>query len=65
MKKYSVKQLFIGILTVGFIGFSQPLYAQKNNSQTTYNINKKDVLTILEKNRAFYQKGKVADYIPE
>jgi glutaminase len=52
-----------GICTAAFLSLNTLIYAQKTADIST--ISEKTLNTILEKNRAYYTQGKVADYIPE
>ncbi|MDQ1858490.1 glutaminase A [Chryseobacterium sp. WLY505] len=52
-----------GICTIAFLALNTTVYAQKTADIST--ISEKTLNTILEKNRAYYTQGKVADYIPE
>src|SRR5690606_11015019 len=52
-----------GICTAAFISLNTIVYAQKTADIST--ISDKTLNSILEKNRAYYSQGKVADYIPE
>ncbi len=52
-----------GICTAAFLSLNTIFYAQKTADLST--LSEKTLNTILEKNRAYYTQGKVADYIPE
>ncbi|WP_326982981.1 glutaminase A [Chryseobacterium sp. MYb264] len=52
-----------GVLFAAVLSFNTVVYAQKTADIST--ISEKTLSTILEKNRAYYSQGKVADYIPE
>ncbi len=52
-----------GIFIAGFLFLNTAVNAQKTADLST--ISEKTLHTILEKNRAYYKQGKVADYIPE
>lgn len=67
MKK-NISTLVFGILlTTGSLSFSTGVKAQTVASQKTNvtAITEQTLKDILEKNRSYYQQGKVADYIPE
>lgn len=60
------KNIFLsakGILVAAFLSLNMMGYAQKTLDTST--ISEKSLNSILEKNRAYYTQGKVADYIPE
>jgi glutaminase len=60
------KNIFLsakGILIAAFLSVNTMVYAQKTGDIST--ISEKVLNSILEKNRAYYTQGKVADYIPE
>ncbi|KFF23797.1 glutaminase A [Chryseobacterium vrystaatense] len=52
-----------GICIAVFLSLNTVVYAQKTAGISA--VSEKTLSTILEKNRAFYTQGKVADYIPE
>lgn len=52
-----------GICIAAFLSLNTVVYAQKRAGISA--VSEKTLSTILEKNRAFYIQGKVADYIPE
>lgn len=52
-----------GIFIAAFLSLNTVFYAQKTEDIST--ISEKTLTSILDKNRAYYSQGKVADYIPE
>jgi glutaminase len=52
-----------GIFIAASLSLSTMIYAQKTADLST--ISEKTLTSILEKNKAYYSQGKVADYIPE
>ncbi|WP_261512759.1 glutaminase A [Chryseobacterium paludis] len=52
-----------GIFIAAFLSLNTVFYAQKTEDIST--ISEKTLTNILDKNRAYYSQGKVADYIPE
>lgn len=63
MKKNSFLFSAKGIVLASFLSLNTITYAQKTAELTP--ISEKALNSILEKNRAYYTQGKVADYIPE
>ncbi|WP_419870949.1 glutaminase A [Chryseobacterium sp. CT-SW4] len=63
MKKNSLLRPAKGIFMAGFLFLNTWSYAQKTADLST--ISEKTLQHILEKNKAYYKEGKVADYIPE
>ncbi|WP_314241165.1 glutaminase A [Empedobacter tilapiae] len=67
MKRYTFSTLLLSLTLICFNPINQTVYGQNTskNSSKSLQINEKTLSDILEKNKAFYKKGKVADYIPE
>ncbi len=67
MKRYTFSTLLLSLTLTCFNPINQTVYGQttSKNSSKSLQINEKTLSDILEKNRAFYKEGKVADYIPE
>ncbi|MEG0529481.1 MAG: glutaminase A, partial [Bacilli bacterium] len=67
MKKNKRSTLILGLFLTSFLPINGITYAQQTVEKTTNktSISTKVLTEILEKNRALYKDGKVADYIPE
>ncbi|MDM1547162.1 glutaminase A [Empedobacter falsenii] len=67
MKRYTFSTLLLSLTLTCFNPINQTVYGQttSKNSSKSLQINEKTLSDILEKNKAFYKEGKVADYIPE
>ncbi|MGV0964637.1 glutaminase A [Empedobacter falsenii] len=67
MKRYTFSTLLLSLTLTCFNPINQTVYGQNTskNSSKSLQINEKTLSDILEKNKAFYKEGKVADYIPE
>ncbi|MDM1061449.1 glutaminase A [Empedobacter falsenii] len=67
MKRYTFSTLLLSLTLTCFNPINQTVYGQttSKNSSKSLQINEKTLSDILEKNKAFYNEGKVADYIPE
>ncbi|MDM1297116.1 glutaminase A [Empedobacter falsenii] len=67
MKRYTFSTLLLSLSLTCFNPINQTVYGQNTskNSSKSLQINEKTLSDILEKNKAFYKEGKVADYIPE
>lgn len=67
MKKNKISTLIFGLFLTSFLAINESTYAQQTIEKTTNktSISTKVLNEILEKNRALYKDGKVADYIPE
>lgn len=67
MKRYTFSTLLLCLTLTCFNPINQTVYGQNmsKNSSRSLQINEKTLNDILERNKAFYKEGKVADYIPE
>ncbi|QLL58080.1 MULTISPECIES: glutaminase A [Empedobacter] len=67
MKRYTFSTLLLSLTLTCFNPINHTVYGQNTskNSSKNLQINEKTLSDILEKNKAFYKEGKVADYIPE
>ncbi|TGN23650.1 glutaminase A [Empedobacter tilapiae] len=67
MKRYTFSTLLLSLTLTCFNPINHTVYGQNTskNSSKSLQINEKTLSDILEKNKAFYKEGKVADYIPE
>lgn len=67
MKRYTFSTLLLSLTLTCFNPINQTVYGQNTskNSSKSLQINEKTLNDILERNKAFYKEGKVADYIPE
>ncbi|MDH1601850.1 glutaminase A [Empedobacter sp. GD03739] len=67
MKRYTFSTLLLSLTLTCFNPINQTVYGQNmsKNSSRSLQINEKTLNDILERNKAFYKEGKVADYIPE
>ncbi|HCC94793.1 MAG TPA: glutaminase A, partial [Flavobacteriaceae bacterium] len=67
MKRYTFSTLLLSLTLTCFNPINHTVYGQNTskNSSKSLQINEKTLNDILEKNKAFYKEGKVADYIPE
>ena len=67
MKRYTFSTLLLSLSLTCFNPINQTVYGQNTskNSSKSLQINEKTLSDILEKNKAFYKEGKVADYIQE
>lgn len=67
MKRYTFSTLLLSLTLTCFNPINQTVYGQNTskNSSRSLQINEKTLNDILERNKAFYKEGKVADYIPE
>ena len=67
MKRYTFSTLLLSLTLTCFNPINQTVHGQttSKNSSKSLQINEKTLSDILEKNKAFYNEGKVADYIPE
>lgn len=67
MKRYTFSTLLLSLTLTCFNPTNQTVYGQNmsKNSSRSLQINEKTLNDILERNKAFYKEGKVADYIPE
>lgn len=67
MKRYTFSTLLLSLTLTCFNPINQQVFGQKTtiNSSKSLQINEKTLSDILEKNRAYYKEGKVANYIPE
>lgn len=67
MKRYTFSTLILSLTLTCFNPINHTVYGQNTskNSSKSLQINEKTLSDILEKNKAFYKEGKVADYIPE
>lgn len=67
MKRYTFSTLLLSLTLTCFNTINQTVYGQNmsKNSSRSLQINEKTLNDILERNKAFYKEGKVADYIPE
>lgn len=67
MKRYTFSTLLLSLTLTCFNPINQTVFGQNTskNSSKSLQINEKTLSDILEKNKAFYKEGKVADYIPE
>ena len=67
MKRYTFSTLLLSLTLTCFNPINQTVYGQNTskNSSKIFQINEKTLGDILEKNKAFYKEGKVANYIPE
>lgn len=67
MKRYTFSTLLLSLTLTYFNPINHTVYGQNKskNSSKSLQINEKTLSDILEKNKAFYKEGKVADYIPE
>lgn len=68
MIKNTLTALFMGCVLTTTVAVNNPVLGQKKATKvnaTSTTITTKVLTDILEKNRALYQQGKVADYIPE
>lgn len=67
MKRYTFSTLLLSLTLTCFNPINQQVFGQKTtiNTGKSLQITENALTTILEKNRANYKEGKVADYIPE
>lgn len=67
MKRYTFSTLLLSLTLTCFNPINQQVFGQKTtiNIGKSLQITENALTTILEKNRANYKEGKVADYIPE
>lgn len=67
MKRYTFSTLLLSLTLTCFNPVNQQVFGQKTtiNTGKSLQITENALTTILEKNRANYKEGKVADYIPE
>ncbi|MFV0157447.1 glutaminase A [Empedobacter falsenii] len=67
MKRYTFSTLLLSLTLTCFNPINQQVFGQKTtiNTEKSLQITENALTTILEKNRANYKEGKVADYIPE
>ncbi|MDM1551235.1 glutaminase A [Empedobacter falsenii] len=67
MKRYTFSTLLLSLTLTCFNPINHTVYGQNTskNSSKSLQTNEKTLSDILEKNKAFYKEGKVADYIPE
>ncbi len=67
MKRYTFSTLLLSLTLTCFNPINHTVYGQNTskNSSKNLQINEKTLSDILEKKKAFYKEGKVADYIPE